>query len=146
MDRDFGYNRRMAASKSTSDDGRPAKATMPGFFGRIVRALRLRCPRCGRGKLFAGLFRMNKQCSECGLDLEREPGFYLGSIYFNYGLTALAVVAVYVPAVAMGHGRNSPLLWGTLAFCLLFPLWFFRYARSLWLSMDHYWDRDASDS
>lgn len=89
---------------------------------------------------------MHKKCSECGLDLEREPGFYLGSIYFNYGLTALAVVAVYVPAVAMGHGRNPPLLWGTLAFCVVFPLWFFRYARSLWLGMDHYWDRDARDS
>jgi uncharacterized protein (DUF983 family) len=117
-----------------------------GFVGRIVRAMRLRCPRCGRGRLFAGWFTMHDKCSECGLDLRREPGFYLGSIYINYGLTAFAVTAVYVTAVATGHGRDRPLLWGTLAFCVLFPLWFFRYARSLWLSMDQFWDADANDS
>jgi hypothetical protein len=27
-----------------------------------------------------------------------------------------------------------------MAFCLLFPLWFFRYARSLWLGLDYYFD------
>ena len=96
-----------------------------GFVGRIVRALRLRCPRCGRGRLFAGWFTMHDKCSECGLDLRREPGFYLGSIYINYGLTATFV---------------------TLAFCVLVPLAFFRYARSLWLSMDQFWDADANDS
>jgi hypothetical protein len=31
-------------------------------------------------------------------------------------------------------------LWICLAFCLLFPLWFFRYARSLWLALDCYFD------
>jgi hypothetical protein len=29
---------------------------------------------------------------------------------------------------------------GTLAFALLFPLWFFRYARSLWLGFDQFID------
>ena len=29
---------------------------------------------------------------------------------------------------------------GMLVFVLIFPLWFFRYARSLWLGFDQYMD------
>lgn len=83
---------------------------------------------------------MHPQCDLCGTDFRREPGFYLGSIYVNYGLTAAVVTVVNVTAQITGHGRDPRLLWGSLGFCILFPLWFFRYARSLWLGMDHYVD------
>lgn len=88
---------------------------------------------------------MHAACDVCGTDFRREPGFYLGSIYFNYGLTALVVTATYVAAQILGQGRNQKLLWGAAAFCVLFPLWFFRYARSLWLGMDHYVDREVDE-
>jgi hypothetical protein len=32
------------------------------------------------------------------------------------------------------------MLWPLAAFCVFFPLWFFRYARSLWLAFDEYFD------
>lgn len=37
----------------------------------IVAGLTCRCPRCGRGKLFAGSFDLtvNERCSACGLEL-----------------------------------------------------------------------------
>jgi uncharacterized protein (DUF983 family) len=114
-----------------------------GFLRRVGRALRLRCPRCGRGKLFDGWFTTNERCSECDLDIRREPGFYLGSIYFNYGMTALVVTIAYLTGIAMGYGRSRWLLWAAVTFCVVFPLWFFRYARSLWLGMDHYVDRTS---
>ena len=83
---------------------------------------------------------MHESCDQCGLSYEREPGFFLGTIYFNYGLTAL-VVAIAYPAMVFGWGvpPNTALL-VTLTFVLLFPLWFFRYSRSLWLGFDHYVD------
>lgn len=37
---------------------------------------------------------------------------------------------------------GGALLIGLTAFCVLFPLWFFRYARSLWLGFDQYFDPD----
>src|SRR5687768_16223960 len=95
-----------------------------GFFRRVGRSLRLRCPRCGRGKLFVGWFTMPDKCAECGLDIRREPGFYLGSIYFNYGMTALLVTIAYLTAIALGYGRTPWLLWVALGFCVVFPLWF----------------------
>src|SRR5690606_30987936 len=105
----------------------------------VGRALRLRCPLCGQGKLFRNWFRMHPACPHCGVDLQREPGFYLGSIYFNYGLTAL-ITAIAYPAMMFNGVSDRYLVPGTLAFALLFPLWFFRYARSLWAGFDQYMD------
>ncbi|HEX3654227.1 MAG TPA: DUF983 domain-containing protein [Pirellulales bacterium] len=105
----------------------------------IRRSLRLRCPRCGQGKLFAGWFRMHSHCSYCNLAFDREPGYFLGSIYFNYGLTALIVTAAYMAGFFLGVQQET-LLYGLMAFCLLFPLWFFRYARSLWMGFDELMD------
>ena len=110
------------------------------FWTAFGRSCRLRCPRCGEGNLFRGRLRMYQACDRCGLKFQREPGYFLGSIYFNYGLTALLVTVAYF----VGYfGTSIPptyLLWGLTAFCILFPLWFFRYARSLWLGWDHYFD------
>jgi uncharacterized protein (DUF983 family) len=35
----------------------------------LEAALRCRCPRCGRGKLFSGLLTVRERCAVCGLDL-----------------------------------------------------------------------------
>jgi uncharacterized protein (DUF983 family) len=35
-------------------------------------AVRCRCPRCGRGKLFDGLLKVRSRCAACGLDLAAE--------------------------------------------------------------------------
>ncbi len=111
-----------------------------GFRTLVWRSLRLRCPLCGRGKLFAGPFRMHTHCSECGAKFEREAGFFLGSIYFNYGLTALIVAVAYPMLLFSKTASERTLLWSALAFTLLFPMWFFRYARALWLGFDQFMD------
>jgi hypothetical protein len=83
---------------------------------------------------------MRQQCDWCGLKYEREPGFFLGSVYVNYGLTAVLTTVLYFSLFAADVATPDTLLWSLGAFCLLFPVWFFRYARSLWLAMDQYWD------
>ena len=115
----------------------PVKTSYSTIMGRAVR---LRCPRCGGGKLFRTPFKMHEECSECGLKFNREPGFFLGSIYINYGLTALLMSITYVSLLLAGVASPQTLLWAMLAFCILFPLWFFRYARAFWLGFDQYWD------
>ncbi len=110
------------------------------FFQLVLRALRLRCPFCGEGKLFRSWLKMHPKCEACGKNFEREPGFFLGSIYFNYGLTSLLVAIVY-PILLFGFQLpETPLLIGAGIFVLLFPIWFFRYARSLWLGFDQFAD------
>jgi uncharacterized protein (DUF983 family) len=106
----------------------------------LGRSLRLRCPACGRGRLFAGWFRMRPKCDHCGLAFEREPGFFLGSIYVNYGLTAVLVTAGYFALFFSNTLTDPQRLWLLVAFSVVFPLWFFRYARSLWLGFDQLFD------
>jgi uncharacterized protein (DUF983 family) len=105
---------------------------------RIVgRGLRLRCPRCGQGRLFEGPFRMGARCPVCGLVFEREAGYFVGAIYLNYGMTTVLTIGGYflldawlAPSVA-----TQLVVWGTVA--VAFPLWFFRYSKGLWLSLDY---------
>jgi uncharacterized protein (DUF983 family) len=115
------------------------------FWRIFLRSCRLVCPACGHGPQFIGWFRMHETCSHCGLKFKREPGFFLGSIYFNYGLTALLVMVAYLALFFTTNISPEVLLWSLTAFCLLFPLWFFRYARSLWLGMDEYFDPRGGD-
>lgn len=105
-----------------------------------MRACRLRCPRCAEGRLFRSLLRMNERCESCGFDFRRGPGFYLGAIYFNYGLTAVLVTATYVGLSFFTDVSSELKLVLALAPALLFPFLFFRYARSLWLGFDYYVD------
>jgi uncharacterized protein (DUF983 family) len=105
----------------------------------LHRSLRLRCPRCGRGKVFSGWFRMHSRCSQCELLFDREPGYFLGSIYFNYGLTATIVILAGTVGYLLGV-QHQLLPIGLMVFCLAFPLWFFRYARCLWMGFDELFD------
>ena len=83
---------------------------------------------------------MNPVCRHCHATFEREPGFFLGAIYFNYGLTAiLALIGFMVLTFTQWLPRQQT-LWCTLAFTVIFPVWYFRYARSFWLAFDHFWD------
>ena len=90
---------------------------------------------------------MEENCPHCGLKFERESGFFLGAIYFNYGLTALIVIATYPALKFSGTLDGMPLQILSFAFVALFPMWFFRYARSLWLGFDEYFDpREMNDT
>ena len=94
-------------------------ATAPGTdratrLRGLFRAARLRCPRCGDGPLFRGWFRMHESCPRCGFSYAREPGFYLGSIYFNYGATVILTGGLYALLV-LGMGLSTET---ALAACL----------------------------
>ncbi len=112
----------------------------------LARGLRLRCPRCGRGPLFRGPFKMLHNCPECHLRYEREQGYFLGAIYLNYAATVMVAVAGYF-ILDRYAGLSLELqlaLWGT--FSIVFPLWCFRYGKSLWLALDHYFDPDVGQT
>lgn len=88
--------------------------------------------------MFDGLFSMKRSCPRCELPFEREPGYFIGAIYINYGLTVL---------LALGGSFLLEYLWRPpvgvqlaiwVAFCVLFPLLFFRHSKSLWLSFEYF--------
>jgi len=83
---------------------------------------------------------MNDPCENCGRKFDREPGYLLGSIYFNYGVTALLVVVIYFSLYLSQTMTSSGRLITLGIFSLLFPVWFFRYARALWIAFDEQFD------
>jgi len=121
------------------------EASRPSLGTLLSRAARLCCPVCGRRRLFRNWFAMHPRCSECGFRYERGPGYWLGSIYVNYGLTALIVTAGYLGLFFSEAIGQTALLWLSVGFCFLFPLWFFRYARAVWIAVDLYFDPPRSE-
>lgn len=116
------------------------------FRTLLGRALALRCPVCGQGKLFAGWMSMHKACGHCGTVFEREPGFFLGSIYINYGLTALIVAVAYPVLLFNKVVAETPLLIAAVAFTVVFPILLFPWARSLWIGFDQWRDPQAGET
>jgi hypothetical protein len=83
---------------------------------------------------------MHTHCPSCEAKFEREPGYFLGSIYINYGLTALILAIVYPICLFMGQVPENLLLGVSLAFCVVFPILFFPFARALWMGFDEFCD------
>jgi uncharacterized protein (DUF983 family) len=52
----------------------------------LKRALRRRCPVCGRGAMFRSHFKINKTCSVCNVTFWRDPGEVLGAMYFDWAV------------------------------------------------------------
>lgn len=111
---------------------------------RLSAILRLRCPRCLEGKVFSGSFAMNERCPVCGHRFGREPGYFVGAMYFSYMMS--------VPFLLGASGilwwiffRQWPILL-TIALATLIMLPFvpamFRYSRVIWMHLDWVVDPD----
>lgn len=81
---------------------------------------------------------MAPACAACGLEFERAPGYFVGAIYINYGVSAVIALGGFFTlwaAFDLAPGRQLA-VWAV--FVVLFPLWFFRYSRSLWLALEYF--------
>jgi hypothetical protein len=89
---------------------------------------------------------MNEQCANCKFTYEREPGYFLGSSYINYGWTAFSMTVAYVVFhIALGF-ENLYVVPPLVVYFLTFPVFFHRYARALWLAFDCYFDHYDLDN
>lgn len=110
----------------------PRSSSLTAF----ARGALVRCPACGEGPLFRGWFRMHEACGACGASFLREQGFYLGSIYINYGVTVIVTGALYAVLVLVAGVSHETALTACLAVAVAFPVLFFRHARSFLLALD----------
>jgi uncharacterized protein (DUF983 family) len=110
------------------------------FWPLFRNAVRLRCPVCKNARVFPALMRMADACPSCGTPLKREAGYFLGSIYFNYGATCVLAGIVYFGLLFGVETSQGVALAAGVGIAVLFPFWFWRYARSFWLMLDQYFD------
>jgi uncharacterized protein (DUF983 family) len=101
--------------------------------------LRQRCPACRRGAIFRGAISMNDVCPVCGLRFEREPGYFLGALYFSYAIS-IAVLGVFLLIGALllpGLDLGLVVLIAAVVYLPLVPL-VYRYARVVWIHFDRW--------
>lgn len=106
-----------------------------GYWRKVVwRGLRLRCPVCGKGRLFRTYFAMYENCTCCGVGFAREHGQWVGSLDINtFGVALLLMIgAAFSPSWSL---RVSLIVWCTAA--VIVPLITFRFARGLWTAIVH---------
>jgi len=106
---------------------------------------RQRCPKCREGPIFRaplwrGFLAMHERCPVCGLKFEREPGYFLGALYFSYLLSILPGLAI-VLAIWRVTGWPFDVVMGC-AFVAYLPLVpaVTRWARVLWIYVDRHFD------
>ena len=105
----------------------------------VARGLTNRCPNCGGRTIFkAGtLFEVNKACPQCGLRIERDEGFFLGSLSLNYGVT---LVGFLTPVLVLAYykviGTTTAIVLAGIG-AILVPALLYRPSRSWWL-MNYY--------
>jgi uncharacterized protein (DUF983 family) len=69
-------------------------------------ALGCRCPRCGQGRLFAGLLNVRPRCERCGLDLSAQDA---GDGPAVFVILFLGLIVVGLAAIV--EIRFSPPIW-----------------------------------
>ena len=113
--------------------------------GRWRAIWNLLCPVCGVGKVFKGMFAMNERCPHCDTIFgRREPGFFLGAMYFSYGI-GIIIIAAFTGVIYLV--RPQWRLWQlvTLAWVVFLPLvpLVYRYSRVMWLHFDRVIDPEG---
>lgn len=107
----------------------------------VESILRLRCPRCRRGKVYAGLIRMNPRCSVCDLKFERESGYFIGSMYVSYGFATVIVGLALLLLYRLLPTTPDIILFGLGCLCLIpFVPLIIRYSRVIWMNIDRAFD------
>jgi hypothetical protein len=99
--------------------------------------LALRCPVCGRGKLFKSLLDTPEQCPQCKYFFMRESGYYLPHYAIAYPPTVAAALLTW-PFLKYVAGVESDriILPAMIAVAVVFGMWFIRYAKMFWLAFD----------
>jgi uncharacterized protein (DUF983 family) len=119
----------MGSNEPVGEPQHPAPGTR--YFRR---ALRLRCPVCGEGRLFRRMT-MWQTCPVCGFPYEREPGYWTNAVTLNFMTTGGLAVLLITPLAYAGLPVLVVLALG-LALGTLFPLLCFRHSKALWLAID----------
>ncbi|HEX8996189.1 MAG TPA: DUF983 domain-containing protein [Ktedonobacterales bacterium] len=106
------------------------------MFGLLLwRGLRLRCPRCGIGKLYRRGYKMYDACGSCGWVFEREEGYWTGAMAVNLIVTEVLIFAAIFPLLILQAPLALTLPLG-LVLAVGTPFLFYWHSKALWMAMD----------
>ena len=105
----------------------------------IGRALRLRCPHCGKGPVLSGWAHVRERCSACGFRFERSSDHYFaGAMLTNIIIAELIFVMLLIATLALTW-PDVPwgwLQWGGAAAMVALPVLLYPFSKVTWLASD----------
>jgi uncharacterized protein (DUF983 family) len=105
----------------------------------LAGLLRQRCPRCLEGRIYKKGMEMHQHCPVCGVQFEREPGYFIGALYVSYALATvflgLVTLALYLAFPDLDLGWTILIAGGI--FLPFVPL-ATRYSRVVWMYFDRW--------
>ncbi|MBU3664947.1 MAG: DUF983 domain-containing protein [Chthoniobacterales bacterium] len=117
------------------------------YFGR---AMLLRCPVCGKTPVFPPLARTRSLhdwftpldgCPRCGYAFDREPGYFLLSIWaINYGIAAVLGLVLYGAFEWFFDWPVWTLIAAVVGPVVLFNVLFVRHSKTIFIAWDHFFD------
>lgn len=104
----------------------------------LWRGVTKRCPSCGAGRLFASWFKLGPTCHGCGMDFDREPGWWIGAIIMNTAGAELVFGAYFAGGLVLTWPEVpwTPMMIGGLVLMAVFPVFFYPFSKTLWLAVD----------
>jgi uncharacterized protein (DUF983 family) len=98
---------------------------------------KLRCPVCGKGKIFSGYLDTPERCPECGFYFMRETGYFLPHSAISYLLVVFAAGVVWlVLHYGLRIESDALTLTSIIVLPVLFGVWSNRHAKMLWMAFD----------
>lgn len=103
-----------------------------------------KCPKCKTGKIFSdngSIFllkepKMHTHCTTCGYRFEKEPGYFIGSLYVSYALAVAEMLALFI---ALVFWVDIYWILGILLLTLVLVSFInFRFARIIWIWIFQY--------
>lgn len=105
---------------------------------RLKRGVKNKCPRCGEGAILENIFVRHENCPHCGMQYEREQGFFSAAMAINY---ALICVFYFLPLLLIWLLGWLPGM-VTIVLCflgaLIIPILTYRYSQCLWLGLYYF--------
>jgi uncharacterized protein (DUF983 family) len=118
-----------AAQRAAAGDAEPR---VPGWT-LLRRALARRCPRCGRGAVFASYFRTNSRCAECGAVFWVDQGEWLGAFVIDWACATGTAIVVWM-ALELAFTKLPQIVEiAIISACVMVSLFaIFPWSRSFW--------------
>ena len=116
-------------------------ADQPARSAAIIRSLRRRCPVCASKQISKHPAHVNQLCPNCGLDLERQVGSFIGGVALNTIVAFAALLAIIVFGFISTGGEASvtKILIPALVVSIALPLLFYARSRLLWVAFELIW-------
>ena len=110
---------------------------------KLFSILKMRCPKCNKGRFYEShpynlkkIGEVKKECNNCNLKYDLEPGFFQGSYYVSYGLGVALFVAIFVLKMLIlpELAYLSTLILMVVVLLILAPL-LFALSKIIWINL-----------